>query len=103
MLAGVDPRNLWRLVKAGLLAWSPGYRPRDPRSVRAFTRASVEAFAAEYATLKEVAVFAGLAPHQAMRRLQEAGVADAARYDLVRMKLYRRRDLAGCALAADAA
>lgn len=103
MLAGVDPRNLWRLVKTGLLAWSPGYRPRDPRSVRAFTRASVEAFAAEYATLKEVAASAGLAPHQAMRRLQEAGVRDAASYEQVRMKLYRRRDLAAWPLKADAA
>ncbi|TFZ59778.1 hypothetical protein E4V01_07455 [Methylorubrum sp. Q1] len=103
ILAGVDPRNLWRLVKAGLLAWSPGYRPRDPRSVRAFTRASVEAFAAEYATLKEVAASAGLAPYQAMRRLQEAGVRDAASYDQVRMKLYRRRDLAVCPMTADAA
>lgn len=93
MLGAVDPRNLWRLAKAGLLEWSPRYRPRDPHSVRAFTRASVEAFAAEYATLKEIADRMGLAPHQAMRRLDEAGIGDAARYDQVHMKLYRRRDL----------
>ncbi|MBE7203560.1 MAG: hypothetical protein INR70_37990 [Parafilimonas terrae] len=103
MLVGVDPRNLWRLARVGLLAWSPGYRPRDPRSVRAFTRESVEAFAAEYATLKEVAASAGLLPLQAMRRLGEAGVREAAEYDQVRMKLYRRRDLASCPLSADAA
>lgn len=103
MLVGVDPRNLWRLARAGLLAWSPRYRPRDPRSVRAFTRASVEAFVAEYATLKEVADRMGLAPHQAMRRLGEAGIGEAASYDQVRMKLYRRRDLAACTPTADAA
>ncbi|GJE36469.1 hypothetical protein ABID82_003374 [Methylobacterium sp. PvP062] len=33
----------------------------------------------------------------------EAGVADAASYDQVRTKLYRRRDLAACPLVADAA
>ncbi|GJD58092.1 TniQ family protein [Methylobacterium dankookense] len=103
MLVGVDPRNLWRLARVGLLAWSPGYRPRDPRSVRAFTRASVEAFAAEYATLKEVAARMCLAPHQAMRRLEEAGIGGATSYDRVRMKLYRRRDLPAGPMAADAA
>lgn len=69
MLAGVDSRNLWCLVRAGMLEWSPGYRPRDPRSVRALTRASVEAFASEYVTLKEAAAILGLAPQQAIRRL----------------------------------
>jgi hypothetical protein len=103
ILVGVDPRDLWRLARAGLIAWSPRYRPRDPRSVRAFTRASVEAFTAEYATLKEVAASAGLAPHQAMRLLREAGIGEAASYEQVRMKLYRRRDLAACPLVADAA
>lgn len=103
MLVGVDPKKLWCLVRAGMLEWSPGYRPRDPRSVRALTRASVEAFASEYVTLKEAAAVLGLAPQQALRRLAEAGVADAAPYDRVRTKLYLRRDLAACRSAADAA
>ena len=103
MLAGVDPGRLWCPVREGMLEWSPGYRPRDPRSVRALTRASVEAFASEYVTLKEAAAVLGLAPQQAMRRLAEAGIGDAAAYDRVRMKLYRRRDLTACLSAADAA
>ncbi|WP_162559619.1 hypothetical protein [Methylobacterium radiodurans] len=45
----------------------------------------------------------GLAPHQAMRRLNEAGIRDAVRYDQVHMKLYRRRDLPTERLTADAA
>ena len=102
MLEGVDPRNLWRLAKAGLLEWSARYRPRDPRSVRAFTKESVEAFAAEYVTLKEIADRMGLAPPQAMRRLSEAGIGDAVRYDQVHMKLYRRLDLPANRLAGDA-
>lgn len=103
MLAGVDPEKLWCLVRAGMLEWSPRYRPRDPRSVRALTRASVEAFASEYVTLKEAAALLGLAPQQALRRLSEAGVVDAVPYDQVRTKLYRRRDLTACRSAADAA
>lgn len=103
MLAGVDPKKLWCLVRAGMLEWSPEYRPRDPRSVRAFTRASVEAFASEYVTLKEAATILGLSPPQAMHRLIQAGVAEAAAYEQVRTKLYRRRDLAACRSTADAA
>ncbi|MER2193610.1 TniQ family protein [Methylobacterium brachiatum] len=103
MLAGVDPKNLWCLVREGMLEWSPGYRPRDPRSVRALTRASVEAFASEYVTLMEATAYLGLSPQQAMRRLAEGGVREAAPYDRVRTKLYRRRDLKACRPGADAA
>lgn len=102
-LVGVAPENLWRLVGAGFLAWSPGYDPRNTRSVRALARASVEAFASEYVTLWEIALSMGVPASVALRRLGDAGIRESVAYEGIRTRIYRRREVAALLMAVDAA
>lgn len=94
ILPGVKHRSLPLLAEAGLLSYAQEYRPGSLRTLKVLTRASVEAFAARYATLQEVSNALGIAPLFALRRLKGDGVREAVDFEQVRSKLYHRSDVA---------
>jgi hypothetical protein len=101
MLPGVKHHSLPRLAAAGLLAYETEYRPESLRTLKVFKKSRVEAFAAEYAALNEVAVAMGLPALHAMRVLSRAGIAEALDFQKVRSKIYRRSEVASFLARAD--
>ncbi|MGU3465560.1 TniQ family protein [Methylobacterium sp. C33D] len=93
-LPGIKHHSLPRLVRAGLLEYASEYRPTSLRTLKVLTGASVEAFAARYATLQEVSTALGIAPLFALRRLNGDGVREAVSFEQVRSKIYNRSDVA---------
>lgn len=98
LLPGVREGELWGLAQAGLLECTTANglanRKTSRRKFRRFGRAGVAAFAAEYATLGEVAAAMGLNPGIAMLGLTQAGVRTVDGLPGIQMRLFRRRDVA---------
>ena len=98
LLPGVREGELWGLAQAGLLdcATANGLVNRKTlrRKFRRFGRSSVAAFAAEYATLGELAAAMGLNPGLAMLALTQAGMRTVDVIPTSQTRLFRRRDVA---------
>jgi hypothetical protein len=93
ILPGVKHHSLPRLAASGLLRYSSEYRPEIMRTLKVFEKAAVEAFAAKYVALNEVAVTLEFSAVHAMRRLSKAGIVEAVSYERIRSKIYRRSEV----------
>ncbi|WP_020093886.1 TniQ family protein [Methylobacterium sp. 285MFTsu5.1] len=91
MLPFLRRPDLAALARAGLLEWIDGYSPPGPRPRRGIKRTSVEAFAAAYVTLGEIAAAMGFSVYYVTCLLRKAGVKQVPLCDPV--KLYRRADV----------
>ncbi len=92
-LPGLHRTSLGPLVGAGLLEYADGYNARGTRARRCFSRGSVEAFSARYASIGEIAAVMGRSVWIVTNILRRAGIK---RLDLsiYNAKLYRREDVA---------
>lgn len=93
MLPSVSKWDLGALVRGGMLEWADGYSLRGPRPRRGFKRKSVEVFAAQYASIGEVAAAMGLSVYFVTCLLKKAGVKRL-ESSVFKTKLYRREDVA---------